>query len=269
MTTSQLVTRTSTGWRAGTGNVFRHESRVWWKTRRWWIQLVLWTGLLNGMLLGFLWIASQANESGLRLEEPAVGVVDVFPQYLGLAVLLSTIGVVVLTQGIMLDERRQGTLEWVLAKPVSRTGVVIAKYAAHLLPVLLIFVVVPWSGLYWLLSRELGDPWPVGSFLLVVGMVALLLAFTVALTLALGTWTTSRAVVVGVPIAAGLVYDSVHLFTDGLAGRLPFPWELTGSAIPVAAGDSLVSWTPIVATVLWTLVVVVAAAWRFGRDDAI
>lgn len=269
MTTPDLVSRTTTGWRAGAGTVFRHESRIWWKSRRWWIQLLLWTGLLNGMLLGFLWIAAQANESGIRLEEPAVGVVDVFPQFLGLAVLLSTIGVVVLTQGIMLDERRQGTLEWVLAKPVSRTGVVLAKYAAHLLPVLFIFVVVPWSGLYWLLSRELGEPWPVDGFLLVAAMVALLLAFTVALTLALGTWTTSRAVVVGVPIAAGLVYDSVHLFTDGLAGRLPFPWELTGSAIPVAAGEPLISRTPIVATVLWTAAFLAASTWRFHRDDAI
>lgn len=269
MTSTEFTDRRTTGWRAGAGNIFRHESRIWWKSRRWWIQLLLWTGLLNGMLRGFLWIAAQTSESGIRLEEPAVGVVDVFPQYLGLAVLLSTIGVVVLTQGIMLDERRQGTLEWVLAKPVSRTGVVIAKYAAHLLPVLVIFVIAPWSGLYWLLSRELGEPWPIGEFLLVVGMVALLLAFTVALTLALGTWTTSRAVVVGVPIAAGLVYDSVHLFTDGLAGRLPFPWELTGSAIPVAAGEALISWTPIVATVLWTVAGIAASAWRFRRDDAI
>ena len=269
MTSLEFTDRTTTGWRAGAGTIFRHESRIWWKSRRWWVQLLLWTGLLNGLLLGFLWIAEQANETGIRLEEPAVGVVDVFPQYLGLAVLLSTIGVVVLTQGIMLDERRQGTLEWVLAKPVSRTGVVIAKYAAHLLPVLVIFVIVPWSGLYWLLSRELGEPWPLGEFLLVTAMVALLLAFTVALTLALGTWTTSRAVVVGVPIAAGLVYDSIHLFTDGLAGRLPFPWELTGSAIPVAAGEPLISWTPIVATVLWTAAVVGASAWRFRRDDAI
>ena len=269
MISLSLTPRTTTGWRAGAANVFRHESRTWWKTRRWWVQLLLWTALLDGMLLGFLWIAAQANESGIRLEEPAVGVADVFPQYLGLAVLLSTIGVVVLTQGVMLDERRQGTLEWVLAKPVSRTGVVLAKYAAHLIPVLVIFVVVPWSGLYWLLSRELGEPWPLSGFILVAGMVASLLAFTVALTLALGTWTTSRAVVVGVPIAAGLIYDSIHLFTDGLAGRLPLPWELTGSAIPVAAGDPLISWTPIIATVLWTALVVAAAAWRFHRDDVI
>ena len=87
MTSTEFTDRRTTGWRAGAGNIFRHESRIWWKSRRRWIQLLLWTGLLNGMLRGFLWIAAQTNESGIRLEEPAVGVVDVFPQYLGLAVL--------------------------------------------------------------------------------------------------------------------------------------------------------------------------------------
>lgn len=269
MTTTDLRPRGATGWRAGAGNILHHESRLWWHTRRWWVQLLLWSGILVGMLQGFLWIASQANESGLRLEEPAVGVTDVFPQYLGLAILLSTIGVVVLTQGSMLDERRQGTLEWVLAKPVSRTGVVLAKFVADALPVLVIFVLFPWSGIYWTLSRELGSPWPLADFLAVAGMVSLVVLFTLALTMALGTWTSSRAVVVGVPIAAGLMYDAVHLFARDWAGRLPFPWELAGASVQVAAGQPLISLLPVVATVLWIAVVLALTAWRFGRDDAI
>lgn len=256
-----------TGWRAGFRNMFLHESRLWWRARRWWVQLLLWTLLLNGMMLGFLWIASEANQSGVRLEEPAIGVRDVFPQFLGLAILLSTIGVVVLTQGIMLDERRQGTLEWVLAKPVSRTGLILAKYLAHLLPMLLVFVIAPWSGIYLVLSRELGEAWPLASFLGVTSMVALLLAFTVAFTLALGTWTSSRGVVVGVPIAAGLVYDAAHLLVRDLAGLLPFPWELSGLAVELAAGQPLTSIIPIVATGLFIAVILAATAWRFGRED--
>lgn len=269
MTTTEIVPTFSAGWRAGAANFFAHESRLWWRSRRWWIQLLLWAGILNGMLLGFLWIASQANETGLRLEEPAVGVAEVFPQYLGMAILLSTIGVVVLTQGVMLDERRAGTLEWVLAMPVSRTGLVLAKFAAHALPILLVFVLVPWSGLYWLLSRELGSTWPAGDFLAVAGMVALILLFTLALTMALGTWTTSRAAVVGVPIAAALLYDAVHLFLPGWAGRLPFPWELIGVSVQVAAGEPLTTWIPIVATVAWIALVVAFTAWRFHREDVV
>ena len=48
---------------AGFGNVFAREFRTWWATRRWWTQALLWTGLLNGLLLAFLWIADQAPAS--------------------------------------------------------------------------------------------------------------------------------------------------------------------------------------------------------------
>lgn len=257
------------GWNAGAGNVFRHESRLWWRSRRWWIQALLWTSLLNAIFLGMVWVASAANEGNLRLEEPAMGVGDILPQFVGLGTLLSTIGVVVLTQGIMLDERKVGTLEWVLAKPLSRTGMIIAKYAAHALPVLLVFVVLPWSGIYLLASRELGEPWPLGEFLGVAGLLALVHLFTLALVLMLGTWTTSRALVVGVPVGAVILYDSVHLFIDDMAGKLPFPWELTGAATMLAGGQPLVSVLPVVASVLWIGLVLAVAAWRFQRDDIV
>lgn len=255
------------GWRAGAGNVFRHESRLWWRTNRWWIQAVLWTAILNLILLGMLWVASEANQGNLRLEEPAMGAADVFPQFVGLGMLLSTIGVVVLTQGAMLEERRTGTLEWVLAKPVSRTGMVVAKFAAHALPVLLVFVVLPWTGLYLQLSREIGESWPLGDFLVVVALIALVHLFTVALVLMLGTWTTSRALVIGVPIGIAILYDSVHLFLDDMAGKLPFPWELTGAATLSAAGESLISLVPVIATVVWIAAAIGVAAWRFQRDE--
>ena len=265
--TTDVQPREGTGWTTGLGTIFRHESRIWWSGRRWWLQTILWTGILVGMMAALLWVASEANESGLRLEEPAVTVSDVFPQYLGLALVLSTIGVVVLTQGAMLDDRRTGTLEWVLSKPVSRAGMVLAKFAAHAVPVLIVFVLVPWSLLYGLLSRELGEPWPLGEYLTVVALVGLVLVFTVALTMLLGTWSTSRAVVVGIPIGLAFLYDAVHLIVDDLTGRLPFPWELSTLATQASAGEALTSAIPIVATVAWIGIALGATIWRFEREE--
>ncbi|HEX6255685.1 MAG TPA: ABC transporter permease subunit [Euzebyales bacterium] len=247
---------------AGFGTVFARESRTWWATRRWWTQTLLWTVILNGLLLAFVWIADQAAATG-----SAVGVSEVWPQYLPVAVLLSTVGVVVLTQGVMLDERRSGTLEWVLTKPVSRTAFVLAKLAAHGLPTLVALVVVPWTGLYALLSTQVDGTWPVGEFLAVAGLVALLLVFTVALTVLLGTVTIGRGIVIGVPIAAVMLYDGVHVLARDLAGRLPFPWETTTAAVRLATGAPLVSIVPLVATMLWTAAVVAAACWRFEHEQ--
>lgn len=193
------------GWRAGAGNVFRHESRLWWRSNRWWIQAVFSTAILNRILVGMLWVASEANQGNLQLEEPAMGAADVFPQFVGLALLLSTIGVVVLTQGAILDERRAGTLEWVLAKPVTRTGIVIAKSLAHVLPVLAVFLVLPWAVVNLQLSWEVDEAWPVREFMVVVSLIARVPTFTVALVIMLGTWTTSRALVVGLSIGGAIL----------------------------------------------------------------
>lgn len=249
-------------WTAGFGTVFARESRRWWTTRRWWIQTLLWTALLNGLLLAFLWIAEQAAATG-----PAVGVAQVWPQYLPVAVLLSTVGVVVLTQGVMLDERRSGTLEWVLTKPVSRTAFVLAKLAAHGLPVLFALVVVPWTGLHLLLSTQVAGVWPAARFVAVAGLVGLLLGFTVAVTVLLGTVTTSRGAVIGAPIAAVMLYDGIHVLARDFAGRLPFPWEATTVAVQLATGAPLASAVPIVATLAWTAAAVAAACWRFEHEQ--
>lgn len=253
-------------WTAGLATVLARESSRWWTTRRWWSQALLWTGLLNGLLLAFLWIAEQAATGG-QSSATSIGVREVWPQYLPIAVLLSTVGVVVLTQGVMLDERRSGTLEWVLTKPVARTGFVLAKLAAHTLPVLVVLVVVPWTGLYALLSAQVDGMWPIGRFLAVAALVGLLISFTVALTVLLGTVTTSRGAVIGVPIAAVMLYDGIHVLAQDLTGRLPFPWELTTSAVQLATGAPLSSMIPVVATLAWTAVVVIAACWRFEREQ--
>lgn len=258
--TAQSQAPAVTRWTAGFGNVFARESRRWWATPRWWVQTLLWTAVLNGLLLAFLWIADLAAVDG-----PAVGVREVFAQYLPIAVLLSTVGVVVLTQGVMLDERRAGTLEWVLTKPLSRTAFVLAKLAAHGLPTLVAVLVVPWAGLYAVVSLQAGGDWSVGRYLAITGLVGLLVVFTVALTVLLGTVTTGRGLIIGVPIAAVMLYDGVHVLARDLAGQLPFPWETTTVAVQLATGASQVSIVPVVATVLWTVAAVAVACWHFER----
>ncbi len=273
MTTTSAVSPyrppTAIGWWSGLANVFHHESRLWWRGRRWWARLAVWSGALTGILWTFLRVAARVESSGAGLGPAATDVGVVFPQFVGFAMTLSTIGIAVLTQGAMLDERRSGTLEWLLVKPVSRSGIVVGKYLAHLLAVQVVFVLGPWTCLYLLLSIETGAPWPAGGFLAAAGMAALAHAFTVALVTLLGTAFDSRALVVGVPIGAALLYDVVPVLLPKLGGRLPLPWELTGAIVQAAAGESIVSALPIAATFAWIPVVLAAAVWSFARQEAL
>ena len=46
--TLQLVTER--GWRSGLANLMRQENGRWWRARRWWVQSLVWLGVLNGIL---------------------------------------------------------------------------------------------------------------------------------------------------------------------------------------------------------------------------
>ena len=38
------------GWRTGLANLLGKENRAWWASRRWLVQSVLWTVIVNGLL---------------------------------------------------------------------------------------------------------------------------------------------------------------------------------------------------------------------------
>lgn len=82
-----------------------------------------------------------------------------------------------------------------------------------------------------------------------------------------GRVADGRGLVIGVPIAAVMLYDGVHAFARDLAGQLPFPWETTTVAVQLATGAPLSSAVPVVATLAWTAAAVVAACWRFEREQ--
>jgi hypothetical protein len=128
-------------------------------------------------------------------------------------------------------------------------------------------IVVPWTGVYAVLSTQVDGLWPLGTFLPVAGLAALLVVFTVALTVLLGAATTNRGLVIGVPIAAVMLYDGVHTLARDLAGQLPFPWETTTVTVQLATGAPLPSTVPIIATVAWTAAAITAACWRFEHEQ--
>jgi hypothetical protein len=90
------------------------------------------------------------------------------------------------------------------------------------------------------------------------------------LTLTLGTFFNSRGPVLAIPIAI--------LIGQGILERLAkpfapwFPWQILPAKLPVLAsvaarGDPLPSFVPIVSALLFSLVFVLLAIWRFEREE--
>jgi ABC-2 type transport system permease protein len=189
---------------------------------------------------------------------------DVFTAML---ILVTAIGVVVIGQGAIIGERQLGTAAWVMSKPASRVGFVLAKLLAYGMSLLLLAVPVPTAIFY---VQALGF-WGVAPDLVhilgALALVALHFSFYLALTLALGTLFSGRGPVAGIGI--GLVIGGLIL--GGSIPLLPYvlPWPLPELVLGVLLGHNLpAAWPiPVSATAMWTILFIVVALWRFSREE--
>lgn len=252
-------------WRAGLRNQTRREASSWWSTGRWWRQGLLWAGVINGLLIAMLW-ALPALLSGVEGGETvATDVAGTAAQFAELAAFVSAAGVVILTQGVLLDDLRLGLTEWMLSKPLSRPALVLAKLGGHLSGLITSIVLIPWIGVYALLSVAAGEPWPVGRFLGSVVLVIVFVAFHLALVVALSVWTGRRGTVLAIPLALLVGMDVVISAAPPLANWMPYVLTRVGAAFLVTG--SLAAPGPVLATLGWTAALVIAAVWRFNRHE--
>lgn len=246
----------------GVANQTRREAGQWWATRRWWTSALAWTVVLNGVLALLLWVVPRLDGPA---ELAAFDLTELAVQFAGLAAVLTAAGTVLVTQGLLLDDRRDGLVEWLLSKPLARPALIVAKFAGHAPALLVVAVVIPWMGVWLQLSVAAGEPWPAGRWLAAVALVALLAAFQLSLVLALSTVTASRAMVLAVPLAALVASDVVTSFAPWTADWLP--WGIGRISGVVLTHGDLVSAQLVVVTVAATAAAVLAAAWRFSRVE--
>ena len=236
------------GWRSGLGHMLRWEGARWWHTRQWWIQLLLWTGVINGY---------PSISAHLGNVDQGVMFLIIF---LGI---FAAIGVLVMAQGTIIGEKQLGTAAWVLSKPLARSAFVLAKLGANALAILGIMIVLQGVVGYVLLSLAAGAPLAVPPFAAALGAMSLYRLFYLTFTVMLGTIFRSRGPVLG--IAFGLLIGGA--FADNLAALLPS--GLVTVALAIAGGHTLPAWwwLTILLVVAYTIAAVGVALWRFGREE--
>jgi len=272
---SKLNVQPVTEWSAvrGFANLLRKENRAWWGTRRWWINALLWSGLIGGLMANMLFVPTIASLASEAEIEQAGGLTAYISQ-MGAGVLFEfgavvlAISVVVLIQDSILGERQSGLTAWLLSQPVARRAYLFAKLAANGLAILVLLVGLPAVLGYGLLSIRLGVAFPILSFLVGVGVLALHTLFYLALTLALGTIFNSRAPILGVGLGSAL--------GGGMLGSLfqPLlyvtPWMLPKVAALLANHQvvpAAMLWPPLAAALLWSVLFVCMAQIRLERME--
>jgi ABC-2 type transport system permease protein len=256
------------GWRRGFANLLRHENAAWWRSRRWWISLLIWLALINGILLAML---SSANGEAVADRTPEQILDEARTIFTVMAGLFGTIGAVIAVQGAIIDEKKSGTAAWIMSKPASRPAFILAKLVANVIALLTIIIVVQGAVAYLQMSNFLGSALPLAPFVSGMALIALNMLFYLTLTLMLGTLFNDRGPVIGIPI--GILFSA--MFIMGYVGQAAYlmPWLIIpsgsdlGLATEVMTGQALSTTTPILATIVWIVVFVGVALWRFQREE--
>jgi len=248
------------GWRRGLGNLLDNEFGSWWKTSLWWIQTLIWVGVIGFMLSAVVFGAKESIDT----------VVTIYCVFAGL---FPAVAVVIVMQDAVVGEKQTGTAAWVLSKPASRPAFILSKLAADSVGVLVTMVILPGIVAYALMWFGTGSQLDPLAFLEGLAVIWLFQLFFLAFTLMLGTFFNNRGPVIGIPLA-------LLFFQQYLIGLIPptnylLPWTLvvplnnqTDAMVPhLLLGQPIGSYLQLFLIAAEIVIFVLIALWRFEREE--
>jgi ABC-2 type transport system permease protein len=260
------------GWRRGLGNLLQGEYSAWFKSSRWWKHLLLWFAIINVMMGMMIYATAEAAKDGSE-GPPMLLMYGIFG---GMFV---AFGVMIIMQRVLVREKNSGTAAWVLSKPVTRTAFVVSRLVVNSIAILLTSVIVPGVILYITLGllSDLGWLSPLG-FIAALLMFSLHTFYWIALVLMMGTLFESSGAVIAVPMALFFIfwmgpelvpvlsYITIYV-SPFLLTFSPVPEQMNSLAGSFMTGEPVFSWLPLISTVVFCVVFIVAAVWRFNRQE--
>jgi ABC-2 type transport system permease protein len=249
----------ATGWRGGFSNLLRKELGQWWGTKTWWVQLLIWVFILNGIST-IVALTETFAPAALRQE--------VVQTFLALGVGAVGMGTVIVVQGAIVGEKQLGTAAWVMSKPTSRAAFILTKALSYMIGFWTMAIIVP--SIIFVVMMRLVVPAPLALMPFLIGLAvwALTQVFYLMLTLMLGTLFNSRGPIAGIGIAfimtglllKGFIPQAIMMFT---------PWYLPDISAGITLQMPLPDiWPiPLVATGCWIVLFTAVALWRFAREE--
>jgi ABC-2 type transport system permease protein len=267
----------------GFNNLYHKENRLWWRTSRWWVQTLIWLAIANGILLMVIGVAPKMeNPPGSATNPQTTQTSGTLPEdlkVLGLSTFLKmagvtiAIGVVILGQGSLIDEKQSGTAAWVLSKPISRMAFILSKVISHSIGILVTMVVAQGCVAYLIIYFITKIALPILPFVEAFGMLFVALLFWLTLTIMLSTLSNSRGLAIGVPmilILGFIIFVEVFPWTADF-----MPWSLTNAvsatrpamAVSLVLGQPIPTMMPLFGSLVGCLVFTMVAIWRFQREE--
>jgi ABC-2 type transport system permease protein len=242
--------------------MLRKENGHWWDTRRWLTQSVIWALLLNGL---FTLVLHISNQDPIQMSAPFESVTFFYALMGG----MTPFGVMILTQGAIVEEKKSGTAEWVLSAPLSREAFVLSKLLVNMLWIFGALVLLQ-GALFELVLTVYGmEVVPVASLMKGLLVHGYHLLYWLALSLMLGAIFKSRGPVLGIPIVLLAFQDLItglgRLYLPGI--ELLQPKRIEEMASLVTLGRPVPSSIPVLAIGLQIVLFTLVALLRFKREE--
>ncbi|MFW9910921.1 MAG: hypothetical protein ACFFEU_00490 [Candidatus Thorarchaeota archaeon] len=228
MTTETLPRTDIEPWHAGMKNLIGREIYHE-RSRMYWIQQILvWTLFTNGLVVLILSLPAS------MIEGMASAYILSLSIFYSILALLISIFIPILMQGIVIDEKLSGIAAWILSKPVSKKAYLLSKLAASILAIIGVSVVINGVIGYGVFS-VFGYTLSIPGFLMNLGLAGIVVAYSVCLTVMLGTFTTSRGKVLAAAVGLGFGAQLVARYFPLVIFLIPYSLPVMG--IGLVTGD--------------------------------
>jgi len=197
------------------------------------------------------------------IEIPPATTVDAYLQFSKNAMQIALIAVIIATAGAVAGERRSGTAQLVLAKPLSRTAMIVAKAVSNWL--LLLASVAVAAAVCVGVTLIIFDDAHIVRFVAWAALWWVLAAFIVAVVVCFSIIVRSQAGAAGLGIGVYFAM-SVGSLWEWARDHTPIGLFSAGDRILTGAAD--VSWAwPVVSAVLGAAALVAIGAAVFSRQE--
>ncbi|MDD5467572.1 MAG: ABC transporter permease subunit [Anaerolineales bacterium] len=228
-------------------------------------QSLIWLSLINGFIAFLLFILPLIDPAEIQgADNPPPDIMGL-TLYFTFAVLAGSIGMIILAQDEVIQEKQSGTAAWILSKPVSRPAFILTKLLSNGIGGLIFIVTLPAvvtaSEIY--LAARYGIA--ILPYLMGMGVVLLTLCFYLSLTLMLGALFEQRGPVLGASF--GIMFGGLIAAQYAPQVRYFLPVSMDEIALALSLGQALpaVALSQLIATAAWTILFIAVALWRFER----
>ena len=260
-----LVPASNGGWLGGFGNMLGKELGDWFGTRRWVVQAFIWLLIINGLMAFIMFIVPAMDPSAQM--SPQEELVQGLGLYFNFAILFGAIGMIILAQDEIIQEKQSGTAAWILSKPVSRSAFVLTKLLSNFLGGLIIIAGLTGAVAYAELYLASGQALPVLPYLMGLGLILLTLTFYLSLVIMLGTIFEQRGAVLGIAVGVLMGGLIASQFTPLVSYFLPV--KMPDIALALMQGQPLptIAISQLITAGAWSILFTLVALLRFRREE--